>query len=63
MLLLKEEYTLRFPKFLIIGLFNSTANYWFDIISLLIEPPEVREAADLFVCVTDLFTRVKPEFL
>ena len=44
MLSLKEEYTLRFLNFLLVALCNSTANCWFDIISLLI--------ADLPACVT-----------
>ena len=32
---LKDEYTFHFLNFLIIGLFNSSANSWFDIILLL----------------------------
>ena len=32
---LKDDCTLRFSIFLIIGLCNSSANSWFDIISLL----------------------------
>ena len=35
MLSIKDEYTFRFSNFLIIGLCNSSANSWFDIISLL----------------------------
>ena len=47
-LFLKDEYTFPFSNFLIIGLCNSSANcyiakskvHWFDIILLLIAPPE-----------------------
>ena len=40
MLSLKEEYTLSFSNFLIIHLCVSSANFWFDIISLSIAPLE-----------------------
>ena len=33
---LKDEYTLSFLDFQVIGLYNSSANCWFDIFSLLI---------------------------
>ena len=39
-LFLKDGYTFRFSKFLIISLCNSSANSWFDITSLLKLLPE-----------------------
>ena len=46
MLSLKEEYTLRFLSTLIVDLFNSSANSWFYVFSLLIAAPELLAAAD-----------------
>ena len=37
-LFLKDEYTLCFSHFLIIGLCNSLANCWLSIVSLLMAP-------------------------
>ena len=37
---LKDEYNLNFSNFLITGLCNSSANYWFGIILLLTAPAE-----------------------
>ena len=37
---IKDECPFRFSNFLIIGLCNSLANSWFDIISLLTSTPE-----------------------
>ena len=46
--LVKDEYTLCFPNFLIIGLFNSSArhapNCWSDVVLFLITPPEILAA-------------------
>ena len=36
MLSLKEDYTLRFSNFLIIGMSNSSVNCCFDVVSVLI---------------------------
>ena len=33
---LKGDHTSRFSNFLIISLWNSSANFWFDIISILV---------------------------
>ena len=33
--------TIQFLNFLIIGLCNSSANSWFDILSFLIPPPQI----------------------
>ena len=38
---IKGEYAFRFSNFLIIGLRNSSANYWFDMFSFLTAPPDV----------------------
>ena len=46
---IKDEYTSRFSNFLIIGLSSSSDNCWFDIISLLIAPPEVLAALSTHV--------------
>ena len=35
-----------FLNFLLIGLCNSSANYWFGMISLTVAPPEVLVPAD-----------------
>ena len=53
---LKEKCTFRFSNFLIIGVSNPYANFWFEIISLLLAdlfvfltaPPEVVEPEDIF---------------
>ena len=42
---IKNEYTLHFLNYLITGMSNSSANYWFDMILLLTVPPEVLAAA------------------
>ena len=44
MLTLRNVYTFHFLDFLIIGLCNFSANCWFDIITVLIGPPEVLTA-------------------
>ena len=46
MLSLKEEYTLSFLNLPVIGLCSSSVNCWFDILSLLIAPPEVFTPAE-----------------
>ena len=38
---IKDKRTFPFPNFLVNGLCNSSANYWFGIISLLTASPEV----------------------
>ena len=37
----KEEHTYCFSNFSVLILCNSSANHWFDLIILLIAPPEV----------------------
>ena len=37
---MKGEYTFLLLNFLLIGLCNSTANYWFEIFPFLIPVPE-----------------------
>ena len=39
--------TIQFLNFLIIGLCNSSANSWFDILSFLIPPPQIFLSKDL----------------
>ena len=46
MLSLNKEHTLCVLNFLINGLCNSSANCWFDIISVLIAPPETLTPED-----------------
>ena len=50
---LKDEYTLHFSNFLIVGSCNYSANSWFAIISLLKPLPE----ADLYVREADLLSK------
>ena len=45
-LFLKDEYTLRFSNVLVIGLYNSPANYVFDIVLHFIVPPEMLAPGD-----------------
>ena len=53
---LKNECTLCFSDCPIIGLCDSSAYCWVDIISLLIAPPKVL-TKDLYVCVADIFSK------
>ena len=39
---IEENCTFRFLNFLIIVLCNDLANFWFEIFSFLIPPPEVK---------------------
>ena len=44
---LKDECTFRYLNFILIGLCNSLADSWFDLVLLLAVPPEVLDLTNL----------------
>ena len=47
MLSINGDYNFHFSNFLLIGLCNSFANFWFEIFSILTAPPEADLSPDL----------------
>ena len=67
MLSLKNNYTLHFLNFVIIGLCNSSANFWFDIFFLIVDlsgrvttPPASTPVTKVLVPVDFLSKNCKP---